>query len=183
MKRSWIVWLATLTLMIGTLIAACNDNDGDDGNDDQVVDDDDDDDGGQSVENMTDSGCLPQSKAEDNAYTEALRLAWDGAGTLAVEHEHTCEDCAFMAVVSFTVQDGVIAIVEAAMDGFIAAPCMCLFDYTFDLPGIAAGDYTLALYTSYPESGIDLKWSEAISLPAGAPDNFEFTEEHSGGCG
>lgn len=200
MKTVFIFGLATsLALMIGMLVVACQSSDDDDdnsGDDDSTdddstppADDDQDDDGTFDGSNVIDSGCLSKSgKAEDDgSFTEYFRLHWNGDGTLSIYHGQVCNNCAFDLHVTYAIQDDNIAIMESPDPDFQAVECACLFEYTYDLADVPAGDYHVTLsdqlFNNDPYNGPWLLFEEDISLPAGESADFEFSEVHEAGCG
>jgi hypothetical protein len=195
--------LVFLAVVIGVVVIACqsgadddNDDDNDNGDDDSAdddstppTDDDQDDDGTFDGSNVVDSGCLTKSgKAEDDgSFTEYFRLHWDGDGALSIYHGQVCNNCAFDLHVTYTIQDDSLAIMESPDPDFQAVACACLFEYTYDLAEVPAGDYHVTLsnqlFNNDPYNGPWLLFEEDISLPAGESADFEFSEDHEAGCG
>ncbi|HPQ69451.1 MAG TPA: hypothetical protein PKW95_09990 [bacterium] len=174
MKHGWIIFSLALLIILATL-SACSDDE---------REEDEDEDYGRSVENQADSGCLnfPATFNEDGTFNEDFVLQWDGAGTIAVYHGHTCNNCGFRLAARYRVDGAEIAVTEATAEGAAEAFCSCLFEFNYELVDIQPGEYTLRMVSQNFDKEPAERFKLDLALIDGEPDEFTVHQSEGSVC-
>ena len=169
----WMLLLMGLLAFI-CMIGACQSND------DGLSDDDssgDDADSALNVNEATQSGCLSHKAGDGNE--EIIKLKYSG-GVLSITHENACRGCALSFYGEYSVDGGVLDIVEGDATE-MSVLCSCSYNLTYSVPDVDAAPYQLVISTWDESSGSGHQLlEESVDFSEESSDEFSLGDHECG---
>ena len=95
-----------------------------------------------------------ESETAEQGGLDCLRWDWDGSDTLLVVHVNAALNCCPGTITGIvSAEDGVITIKESEGDDAVMCHCLCLYDLSWKISGIAGGSVSIAFIEKYLPEG------------------------------
>jgi len=110
---------------------------------------------------------------EGEGYCDAEVLRWQydaAAGTLSLWDDRIVLNCCGEHAMSVTVEDGlwVVRETDEPLDGETRCRCLCVYDYSVQVEGVAPGPIDVQLVRFVTEDGERVVWEGALDLGQGS---------------